>query len=268
LELKSEVKKVIVVKIGGSTLGEHDTTIQDLTELQNRGVAAIVVHGGGKLITDWLGKLGADTRFIRGKRVTDKPSLDVVVSVLAGLVNKEIVAAINRLGGRAIGISGVDGALIEGSIEDAELGYVGSIYRINTAPLAVMLEAGYIPVIAPIGLHRAGGNGNTVNTLNINADTVAGEIASVIKAEMLVFLTDVDGVRDEKGKLIPELSATQAEALVKAGVASGGMIPKVEACLRSLQGGAVAHIIDGRKAHALIELIDARCGGTIVRLEG
>jgi acetylglutamate kinase len=263
--LNIESDKVIVVKIGGSTFGEHDTTIQDLVELQKRGIFAIVVHGGGKLITDWQKKLGIATRFVRGKRVTDKASLEVAVSLLAGLVNTEIVAAINRAGGRAVGISGVDGALIEGSVEDAELGYVGRIDRINSSLMAVLLEAGYIPVVAPIGLYQANQKDKAVQTLNINADTVAGEIAAVFKAGMLVFLTDVDGVHDKAGRLISRLAPAEAETLVKGGVASGGMIPKLEACLRSLQGGATAHIIDGRKAHALIELVGGGRGGTVIK---
>ena len=263
--MKNESNKLIVVKIGGSTLGEHDTTVQDLVELQNRGIGTIVVHGGGKLITDWQKRLGIATRFVRGKRVTDKTSLEVAVSVLAGLVNKEIVAAINRLGGRAMGISGVDGALIESSVEDAELGYVGRIDKINSTPASVLLEAGYIPVIAPIGFHRTKKADEAVLMLNINADTVAGELAAVFKAGMLVFLTDVDGVHDKAGRMLSRLSPAEAETLVKGGVASGGMIPKLEACLRSLQAGATAHIIDGRKARALVELVGGEGGGTVIK---
>jgi len=263
--LNNAASKIIVVKIGGSTLGEHDTTVQDLVELQNRGIYSIVVHGGGKLITDWQEKLGLATKFVQGKRVTDKPSLDVAVSVLAGLVNKEIVAAINRAGGKAIGICGADGALIEGSVENPGLGYVGKISNINSTPVLVLLEAGYIPVIAPIGFHRTNKSDEAVLLLNINADTVAGEVAAVFRAGRLVFLTDVDGVLDKAGKLISRLSPAEAGALVKGGVASGGMIPKLEACLRSLQGGATAHIIDGRKAHSLIKLVDGGGEGTVVR---
>lgn len=262
--LVKKLNKVIVVKIGGSTLGEHDTTIQDLVELQKRGLFTIVVHGGGKLITDWLGKLGVSTRFVKGKRVTDKQSLEVVVSVLAGLVNKDIVAAINQAGGVAMGISGVDGALIESSVDDAELGYVGKIDKVNVSPLSSLLEAGYIPVVAPIGFNKVAGSAEGVTMLNINADTVAGEIAAVMEAGMMVFLTDVEGIIDKEGKLLSGLSSAEAETLIASGVASGGMIPKVEACLRALQGGAVAHIIDGRKPHTLLQLIENKAGGTVI----
>jgi acetylglutamate kinase len=259
-----ETGRPIVIKIGGSTLGEHDTTISDLVELQKRGVSVIVVHGGGKVITDWQEKLGIKAEFVRGKRVTDKPSLDVAVSVLAGLVNKELTALINLAGGKAVGMCGVDGALIEGSIENADLGYVGKIERINIDVLRVLLEGGFVPVIAPIGLLKSD-NASAVQTLNINADTVAGEIAAVFRAAMLVFLTDVEAVKDGAGKPISSLNRASAEALVKSGVAAGGMIPKLEACLRSLQGGATAHIIDGRREHALIRLLDGRGGGTVIK---
>jgi acetylglutamate kinase len=259
-----EPKKPIVIKIGGSTLGEHDTTVLDLVELQKRGDPVVVVHGGGKVITDWQEKLGIRANFVRGKRVTDKPSLDVAVSVLAGLVNKELTASINLAGGRAVGICGVDGALIEGSIENAELGYVGKIERINTGVVTVLMDGCYIPVVAPIGLLKSG-NESAVHTLNINADTVAGELAAVLKATMLVFLTDVEAVRDSAGKPISSLDRVSAAALVKSGVAAGGMIPKLEACLRSLQGGATAHIIDGRREHALIGLVDGRGEGTVIK---
>ena len=147
------MSKVIVVKIGGATLGSHDTAIEDIVELQKQGKSLVVVHGGGKVITDWLEKQGISTRFVHGERVTDKATLEVVISVLAGLVNKEIVAAINSLGGKAVGISGVDGAFIQGRIKDKELGYVGEVVKVNTAPLEALLKAGFIPVVAPVSLH-------------------------------------------------------------------------------------------------------------------
>lgn len=263
--MKIETNNTIVVKIGGSTLGEHDTTIQDVVELQKKGIRIIVVHGGGKMITDWQEKLGLNTRFVRGKRVTDKPSLEVAVSVLAGLVNKEIVTSIVSAGGRAAGISGVDGSLIEGSIENAEMGYVGRIDKIDVALLDALLIAGFVPVIATIGFNRRTETSDNVRTLNINADTAAGEIAAVVRAGKLVFLTDVEGVLDKAGKLFSTLSPAEAEALVKGGVASGGMIPKLEACLMALQGGAAAYIVDGRKSHALRELMAGGSGGTVIK---
>ncbi|MBI4181261.1 MAG: acetylglutamate kinase [Chloroflexi bacterium] len=258
--------KAIVVKIGGSTLGSHDTTLEDIVELQRQGKSLVVVHGGGKVITDWLAKQGVSSRFVQGERVTDQATLEVVMAVLAGLVNKELVAAINNLGGRAVGISGVDGALVEGRIADKERGYVGAVVRVNTSILESLLAAGFIPVISPIGLNSSKMFADAPMTLNFNADTVAGEIAAAIGAERLIFLTDVPGINDQSGKLLPKLLPAEAEALVTSGVASGGMIPKIKACLRALSNTATASIIDGRQPHALLREITSSASGTVIRV--
>jgi len=258
------LEKTIVVKLGGATLGSHDTTIEDIVFLQQQGKSVVVVHGGGKLITSWLEKRGIETRFINGERVTDKDTLEVVVSVLVGVVNKELVADINARGGLAIGISGVDGAFIRGRLKSKELGYVGEVAKIDPAPLEVLLKAGYIPVVAPVAI--ADKAEKSPRVLNINADIVAGEIAAAVGAEKLVFLTDVAGVADHSGNLLSHLSPGEAEALVEAGTASGGMIPKIKACLRALSGAAAACIIvDGRQSHALLDDINGRGGGTIIK---
>jgi len=257
--------KVIVIKIGGATLGSHDTTIEDIVELHQQGKSLVVVHGGGKVITDWLEKRGISTRFINGERVTDEATLEVVVSVLIGLVNKEIVADINALGGMAIGISGVDGAFIQGRIKDKELGYVGTVAKVNPAPLEALLNSGYIPVIAPLGIHAADKAEKAPKLLNINADVVAGEIAAAIGAERLIFLTDVVGICDQSGNLLPHLSPDEAEALVASGTASGGMIPKIKACLRALSGTSTTRIMDGRQRHALLDEIEGHGGGTTIK---
>ncbi|MBI2865208.1 MAG: acetylglutamate kinase [Chloroflexi bacterium] len=245
----------LFVKIGGSTLGSHDTTIADLAALQRNGFSPVVIHGGGKTITDWLGKQGVPTRFVRGLRVTDADSLKVAVAVLAGLVNKELVAQINSLGGRAIGFCGADGRLIEARVRDPELGMVGDVVRFNLGLVKAVLSAGYMPVIAPVGLEEgeAGANGSAGKLLNINADAVAGGIAAALGGDRLVFLTDVEGILDKAGSLVPSLDEAGAQELIAAGVISGGMLPKVEACLRSLAGVTSACIIDGRKSHALLE---------------
>ncbi len=255
---------VIVVKIGGATLGSHDTTIEDIVELQKQGKSLVVVHGGGKVITDWLGKRGIPTRFINGERVTDEATLEVVISVLVGVVNKEIVADINALGGMAAGISGADGALIQGKIKDTELGYVGTVAKVNPTPLEELLESGYIPVVAPVSLNAGVKPEEAPQMLNINADAVAGEIAAAIGAERLIFLTDVAGVCDQSGSLLPHLAPDEAEALVTSGVASAGMIPKIKACLRALSGTATACIIDGRQPHALLNEVEGKGAGTII----
>jgi len=263
--LSNKLGKVIVVKLGGATLGSHDTAIEDMVELQKQGRSLVVVHGGGKLITEWLSKQGISSQFVRGERVTDEATLEVVTSVLAGLVNKEIVGRINELGGKALGISGVDGALIQGRIKDREMGYVGTVVEVNLAPLKAILKSDYIPVVAPLGLNSFDKPEGAPPVLNINADVVAGEIAAAIGAEKLIFLTDVAGIGDQSGKLLPQLSPCQAEALMASGVVSGGMIPKVEACLRALSTTSTTSIIDGRQPRALLKEIEGRGGGTTIQ---
>lgn len=256
--------KVTVVKFGGSTLGSHDTTIEDIVALQRQGVRLVIVHGGGKLITEWLAKQNVASSFSRGERVTDLKTLEVVVSVLAGLVNKEIVAAINGLGGQAVGVSGVDGALIQGQVKDAALGYVGTVDKVNLELLARLLESGYVPVVAPIGLNSLAGPDEPAKMLNINADLVAGEVARAAGAERLIFLTDVAGICGESGELLPRLSAGEIAALLASGVVAGGMIPKVNACRRALASTGVARIIDGRQPHALLKEIEGAGIGTTI----
>lgn len=255
---------VIVVKMGGSTYDSRDTTIEDTVTLQNKGRSLVLVHGGGHLITEWLERRGVATHFVRGERVTDAAALEVVTAVLAGLVNKEIVAAINSRGGRAVGISGVDGALIQGRMKEREMGYVGTVVRVNPAPLEALLKAGFMPVVSPLGLHTAAAPDEAIKILNINGDPVAGDIAAALGAARLIFLTDVAGVCDPSGRVIARLSSAEAEALVASGVASGGMIPKIKACLRALTGTSLARIIDGRQAHALIDELEGAGGGTTI----
>ena len=260
------MSKVIVVKLGGATLGNHDTTLQDIVSLQQQGWSIVVVHGGGKMITDWLAARGIATKFVDGERVTDEATLEVVVSVLAGVVNKEIVADINALGGLAVGISGVDGAFIEGRVKHKDLGYIGEVVKVNPAPLQALIKAGYVPVVAPVSLNAGKKTQGERGVLNINADVVAGEIAAAIDAEKLIFLTDVVGICDPQGKLMPQLSAKEAEALMAEGTASGGMIPKVKACLKALSGAAsTCIIIDGRRPHALLNEIEDGGSGTTIK---
>jgi acetylglutamate kinase len=255
---------VVVVKIGGATLGSQDTTIDDVVSLQKKGRRLVIVHGGGKIITDWLEKQDVPSRFVRGERVTDRATLQVAVAVLAGLVNKQIVAAINDRGGQAVGISGVDGALIQAKIKDEALGYVGAVVSVNAAPLWALLNSGYIPVVAPISLNLADKSGQGPPLVNINADDVAGEIAAAIEAEQIVFLTDVVGICDRSGQLMPRLRPDEAEELVNSGVASGGMIPKIRASLRALSMAEAARIIDGRQPQALLRELEGENSGTTI----
>ena len=256
---------IILVKIGGATLGSHDTALEDIVALQKQGKAVVVVHGGGKLITEWLEKQQIPSEFLRGERVTSKPTLEVATAVLSGLVNKDITSAINRLGGKAVGISGVDGSIIEGSIQEKEKGYVGAVKKVNTALLEAIIDAGFIPVIAPIGMNSGVRGPDDPATLNYNADVVAGEIAVALCAEKLIFMTDVSGVSDSEENLIPVMTMRQARALIRSGVASGGMIPKINACLRALTSEAATRIIDGRQPHALLEELSGGKGGTTIR---
>jgi acetylglutamate kinase len=259
-----DLRKVIVVKIGGVALGSNDTTLEDIAALQKQGMHLAVVHGGGKLITEWLKKHGVETRFVRGERVTDKPALDVATAVMAGLVNKQVVAGIHRAGGRALGMSGVDGGLLQCRVENPELGYVGRVVAVNTELLETILGAGYVPVTAPVGLYAMDRPEGAPLLVNINADLAAGELAAAIGAERLVFLTDVAGVCDPSGTLLAQLSVRQAEELVTSGVASGGMIPKIRACLRVVSTSRSTCIIDGREPHALRRQLEGQASGTTI----
>jgi acetylglutamate kinase len=259
------MSKVIVIKIGGATLGSQDTTIEDVVSLQKQGRSLVIVHGGGKLITDWLTERGVSTKFIQGERVTDKVTLEAVISVLTGPVNEQIVVGINNLGGKAVGINSVDKDLIQARIKNTELGYVGVVEKVNLAPLKALLQSDYIPVVAPLGFYYSEQPGETRGIVNINADAVAGEVAAAIGAERLIFLTDVVGVGDQSGNLLAHLSPDEAEALLTSGVASGGMIPKIRACLRALSGTPLTRIIDGRQPHALLKEIEGKGGGTTIQ---
>lgn len=258
------MKNVIVIKIGGSTFGSGDTTIEDIVALQKKGVSLIVVHGGGNAVTDWLKRQGVATKFVRGERVTDLLTLQVATAVLAGLANKEITAAINLRGGRAAGISGVDGALVESAVKNAGMGYVGAVAKVNTDILETLIKGGFIPVVAPISLYAVDRPVGAPLMVNVNGDPVAGDIAAALKAARLVFLTDVAGIADAAGKALPRLSAEEAEALIASGVIAGGMIPKVNACLKALEAGAIARIIDGRKPHALMDELENGGRGTTI----
>jgi len=251
--------KTVVVKIGGSTLGSGDTTLQDVVWLKSLGIEPVIVHGGGNAITDWLGRIGKQARFVRGLRVTDDETMEVVRMTLAGKVNTELVSTINSLGGKAVGITGLDGGLIQAKRQSEDLGLVGKPIKVDLSVLTSLITAGCIVVIAPIG------SGPHCEALNLNADTAAGEIAAALRAEKLILLSDVPGILDAAGAVISRLSAEDARGLIKSGVVSKGMIPKVEACIRALEGVRRTHIIDGRVPHALIrELFTDKGVGTMI----
>ena len=267
--------QTFVIKFGGHAMGDDTLTesfARDVMLLNQVGINPVVVHGGGPQIGDMLKRLGIESRFERGLRVTDKATVDVVEMVLAGSINKSIVSAIEEAGGHAIGISGKDGSLVEarklrskrpprGSVEKAtDLGYVGEPTKINPHVLEVLMSTDVIPVVAPIGIGPEG------ETYNINADTVAGAIAAAMGASKLILLTDVDGVLDKNKKLVPKLTAKEAKAMVADGTATGGMIPKLETCLTAINGGCqAAHILDGRQHHVLLLEVFTELGiGTMI----
>lgn len=254
---------ILVAKIGGSTLGSHDTTLADVVGLQRRGLRPVVVHGGGALISEWLAGHNVPTRFERGLRVTDEQSLKIVVAVLAGLLNKEIVASLAALGGRAFGLSGADGGVLSARLLDPKLGFVGEVTRVNAGALVSLMDDGIIPVLAPIAV-LWDGERPTSQLLNINADAAAGAVAGALGARWLCFLTDVPGVRAAGGAVAPRLAASEAEGLIEGGVIEGGMIPKVQACLAAAEAGCECVIVDGREQHVLLEVGEGRAAGTVV----
>jgi len=254
--------RTTVIKIGGSTLGEHDSTVQDLAALQKNGINPVVVHGGGSVISEWMSKQGVRPVFKDGLRVTDEEGLKIVVAVLAGLVNKELVVSLTAAGARAVGVSGADGGMLKARVKSPDLGYVGAMTDVDASPIRALLAEGCIPVIAPVAVGVSDEPDRPGFLLNINADTAAGEIARAMGAERLIFLTDVEGVLDRSRRLIPRLTKRQADDLKNSRVIAGGMIPKIEACLRALERGAVSQIIDGRRPGALSDSMNGKPIGT------
>ena len=253
----------IVVKVGGSTLGSLDTTLEDLVAIQREGSQVVVVHGGGKTITEWMERQGVRPKFVRGLRVTDSSSLDIVVAVLTGLINKSIVASIQEAGGRAVGLSGVDGAMLRAEVLEPELGLVGGALEVDTEPMRALIEEGFLPVIAPVAVNRTP-EPQQRPFLNVNADTAAGEIAAALEADRLVFMTDVEGVMDSSRRTIPRLTQRQARGLIRSNVLAGGMLPKIGACLKALDEVRSAHIVDGRRPHALRDALSCVPLGTLL----
>jgi len=255
--------QTVVVKVGGNAIGgRKEETLLDLVLLRYVGMQPVLVHGGGPEITAMSERLGLEARFRNGLRVTDAATMDVVKMVLTGKVNPELVASINRLGGQAVGMSGEDGPCIVAEELDPELGLVGRVVQVNPEPITAMIERSYIPVVASVGLGYDG------NAYNINADTVAAEVAIALGAAKLILMTDVPGVLDGDQRVLSELTRSAAERLIAAGQVSGGMIPKLEACLRSLDGVPSAHIIDGRTPHSLLLELFTEAGiGTMVTAE-
>ena len=250
--------KTVVIKLGGAVLPHREAVLADLRAVREAGYQPIVVHGGGPVISDWLQRAGKAPLFVDGLRQTDAETLEIAIMVLAGKVNKDLVAGLQLGGTPAIGLCGVDGGFIRARRQtEPDIGFVGVVETVDPRPLAALTGAGYMPVIAPIALGPEG-------PLNINADTVAGDIASALPAASLIFLTDVPGVMDRAGHVVPALDRAGAEALRREGAISGGMIPKVDACLRALDRVPQACIVDGGRPHAIVEhLLERRTPGTV-----
>ena len=259
--------KIVVVKYGGNAMVNEQLkqqVMEDIVLLWLIGVKVVLVHGGGPEISETMQKLGKAPEFVDGLRVTDRETVDIVQMVLTGKVNKTLVNLLQMKGGRAMGISGMDGRLIEAKIKDPRLGYVGEITRVNIRPVMDLLEKGYIPVISTLGCDREG------NAYNINGDTAAAWVAGALEAERLIMLTDIAGIlrnRDDMGSLIPELTVAEARRLKAEGVISGGMIPKVECCVEAIQRGVKNVVImDGRVPHSiLMEILTDEGAGTMVK---
>jgi acetylglutamate kinase len=247
-----------VVKIGGSTLGSHDTALEDIAALQAQGRRLVVVHGGGSAATEWLKIHGVASEFVDGLRVTGPDAIDVVTAVFAGLVNKQLVAGLRALGAPAFGLSGVDGGLLCTRQVDERLGFVGEVARVDRGPIDALIGAGYMPVISSVGYWGA----EPGQLMNVNADTVAGEVAAALGAADLIFLTDVAHVRGVEGEALDELQAGEVETLIESGVASGGMIPKLRAGATAAAAGTRCYIVDGREARALRNVLDGSPAGT------
>lgn len=256
---------IVVVKFGGNAMGDAEAMAEfarDIVLMRQVGVNPVVVHGGGPMINDLLNRLGIKSEFVRGKRVTDQATVEVVEMVLTGLVNKRIVQAIMDEGGRAVGLSGKDDDLMVCEADDPELGFVGRPIEMNVQVLRDLFTAGIIPVVAPVATGM-----DPLETFNVNGDTAAGAIAGALKADRLLLLTDVPGVKDASGEIVTQLTPDQVKEMIADGTISGGMIPKTETALKAIEEGVRAVVIlDGRLPNAaLLELFTEHGAGSIIR---
>ena len=264
--IKKYSGKIVVIKYGGNAMVNeqlNQQVMEDIALLWLIGVKVVLVHGGGPEISETMKRLGKQAQFVNGLRVTDKETVDIVQMVLAGKVNKSLVNLLQMKGGHAVGLSGIDGGIIEATMKDETLGYVGKITRIRTQPITDLLEKNYVPVISTVASDRLG------NTYNINGDTAAAYIAGALNAERLIMMTDIAGIlrdKDDPSTLIPALTVKEAKKLFDEGVISGGMIPKVDCCIEAIDKG-VKHVVimDGRVPHSiLMELLTDEGAGTMV----
>ena len=259
--------KLVVIKYGGNAMVNESLkqqVMEDIVLLWLIGVKVVLIHGGGPEISSMMEKLGKEPKFINGLRVTDKETIDIVQMVLAGKVNKDLVNLLQTKGGHAIGLSGIDGGILECQMKDESLGYVGKITKVRTQPIEDILEKNYIPVVSTVASDRQG------NAYNINGDTAAAHIAGALGAERLIMMTDIAGIlkdKDDPSTLIPEITVSEAKGLYETGVISGGMIPKVDCCIDAIEHGVENVVImDGRIPHSiLMELLTDEGAGTMVK---
>ena len=259
--------KIVVIKYGGNAMIDENLKMQvmeDIALLWLIGVKVVLIHGGGPEISETMKRLGKKAEFVNGLRVTDRETVDIVQMVLAGKVNKSLVSLIQMKGGHAVGLSGIDGGIIEAKMKDEALGYVGEITKIRTQPIMDLLEKNYIPIISTVASDRQG------NTYNINGDTAAAHIAGALQAERLIMMTDINGVlrdKDDPSTLIREMTVDQAKGLYDEGIISGGMIPKVDCCIEAIEKGVKNVVMmDGRVPHSiLMELLTDEGAGTLVK---
>ncbi len=264
--IKKYSGKVVVVKYGGNAMINEQLkqqVMEDITLLWLIGVKVVLVHGGGPEINDLMKRVGKVPEFVDGLRVTDKETVDIVQMVLAGKVNKDLVKLIQSKGGHAVGLSGIDGGILEAEVKNEALGYVGKITRVRTKPITDLLENHYIPVISTVAADQEG------NTYNVNGDTAAAVIAGALGAERLIMMTDIAGIladKDDPKTVIPRITVSEAKKLYDRGIISGGMIPKVDCCIEALEKGVgVVVIMDGRVPHSiLMELLTEEDTGTMV----
>ena len=249
-----------VIKIGGSTINDWDKNLSQLNQILDMGQSIIIVHGGGKTVSEWGSKLGIRPEFVKGLRKTDKNTLEVAISILSGLVNSKLVSYLNSRKINAVGVSGLSGNMIKASVSNQELGLVGDIKTINTDLIQNLINNNYVPVISPLGINQKP-NDIDESILNINADFVASGIARTLKANKLIYQTDVDGIKDEKGRVIPKMTLDQAKNLIYSGIVVGGMLPKLQSCIDSMQGVDRSHIING-SGNTLIDIFKGKRVGT------
>ena len=266
--IQNYYNKIIVVKYGGNAMindGLKEAVMGDIVLLSLIGVKVVLVHGGGPEITEMLNKVGKESKFVNGLRVTDKETVEIVQMVLAGKINKNLVNLLQSKGGKAIGLCGIDGHMIKAEMKNTELGYVGEITDVNVQPILDVLEKGYIPVVSTVGYDNEG------NSYNINADTAAAKIAGQLKCESLISMTDIAGIlkdKDDPSTLIPKIYVSEAPQLIAEGIISGGMIPKIECCIEAIRRGVEkVFVIDGRIPHAILieTLTDEGIGTMFVR---